>query len=62
MTKYSQIIYEFWAFRIDTPKRLLLRDGEVVPLTPKCFDLLLVLVENGDQVCANHLRVRSLSD
>ena len=38
--------YEFGPFRLDIAERLLLRDGEVVPLTPKAFDLLLVLVEH----------------
>src|SRR6185436_4226208 len=34
-------------FRIDPLKRRLLRDGDVLRLTPKAFDLLLVLVEEG---------------
>lgn len=38
--------YEFDAFRIDTAERQLLREGELVSLTPKVFDLLLVMVEN----------------
>src|SRR5262245_18795365 len=38
-------LYEFGPFRLDAGERLLLRDGEVVPLTPKAFDLLLALVE-----------------
>src|ERR1044071_5004813 len=42
----SNAIYEFDAFRVDATNRLLLRDGEVVPLTAKVFDLLLVFVEN----------------
>ncbi len=37
--------YEFGPFRLNVAECLLLRDGEVVPLTPKAFDLLLVLVE-----------------
>jgi DNA-binding winged helix-turn-helix (wHTH) protein/tetratricopeptide (TPR) repeat protein len=37
--------YEFGPFRLDAGERLLLRDGAVVQLTPKAFDLLLVLVE-----------------
>src|SRR5215469_7274371 len=37
--------YEFGPFRLDAAERLLLRDGESVPLTPKAFDLLLALVE-----------------
>lgn len=31
--------YEFSAFRLDTDERLLLREGEVVPLAPKAVDL-----------------------
>jgi Tol biopolymer transport system component/DNA-binding winged helix-turn-helix (wHTH) protein len=38
-------IYEFGHFRLDAAERLLLRDGETVPLTPKAFDLLHALVE-----------------
>ena len=38
-------IYEFGPFRLDAVERLLLRDGESVPLTPKSFDLLLALIE-----------------
>jgi len=50
MTSTSQHFYEFGPFRIDPIKRLLLRDGEVAPLTPKCFDILLALVENNGKV------------
>jgi Tol biopolymer transport system component/DNA-binding winged helix-turn-helix (wHTH) protein len=38
-------IYEFGPYRLDSAERLLMRDGEVVPLQPKVFDLLLALVE-----------------
>lgn len=47
MTKQAQCIYEFGLFRVDAAKRLLVRDGHVVQLTPKCFDILLALVENN---------------
>ncbi|HWN98761.1 MAG TPA: winged helix-turn-helix domain-containing protein [Blastocatellia bacterium] len=50
MTRTAQHFYEFGSFRIDAAKRLLLREGNVVPLTPKAFDLLLALVEEGGQV------------
>jgi Tol biopolymer transport system component/DNA-binding winged helix-turn-helix (wHTH) protein len=36
--------YEFGQFRLYAAKRLLLRHGIVVPLTPKAFDILLLLV------------------
>ena len=42
--------YEFGPFRIDTVKRLLLRDGAPVALKSKCFETLLALVEAGGQV------------
>jgi DNA-binding winged helix-turn-helix (wHTH) protein/TolB-like protein/Tfp pilus assembly protein PilF len=42
--------YEFGRFRLNVAERVLLRDGEMVPLTPKVFDILLTLVENHGQV------------
>jgi DNA-binding winged helix-turn-helix (wHTH) protein/tetratricopeptide (TPR) repeat protein len=42
--------YDFGDFRIDTGKRLLLRAGDQVPLTPKVFDTLLLLVAHRGQV------------
>lgn len=50
MRNDSQHIYEFGRFRVNIAERLLLRDGEVVPLTPKVFDILLTLIENSGQV------------
>ena len=43
-------IFEFGSFRLHTAKRLLMREGEVLQLTPKCFDILLALVECSGQV------------
>jgi TolB-like protein/DNA-binding winged helix-turn-helix (wHTH) protein/Tfp pilus assembly protein PilF len=42
--------YEFGRFRLKTAERVLLREGEPVPLTPKVFDILITLVEKGGQV------------
>lgn len=39
-------IYEFGHFRLDSRQHTLLRDSEVVPLPPKAFDILLLLVES----------------
>jgi DNA-binding winged helix-turn-helix (wHTH) protein/TolB-like protein/Flp pilus assembly protein TadD len=50
MAEYSQHFYEFGRFRIMTGDRVLLRDQEIVPLTPKVFDILLALVESSGQV------------
>ena len=42
--------YEFGPFRVDARERRLFRNDEVVPLTPKVFDLLLVLVQNHGHI------------
>jgi TolB-like protein/Tfp pilus assembly protein PilF len=42
--------YEFGSFRLDAAEYVLLRDGQIVPLTPKVFETLLVLVENSGHV------------
>jgi len=46
LVEESPQVYEFDEFRLDVAKRQLLREGEVVPLYSKAFDLLLLLVEN----------------
>jgi Tol biopolymer transport system component/DNA-binding winged helix-turn-helix (wHTH) protein len=38
--------YEFGPFRLDISEHVLFRDGRPVPLTPKVFDVLCVLVQN----------------
>ncbi|MBS1812997.1 MAG: PD40 domain-containing protein, partial [Acidobacteria bacterium] len=44
--------YEFGPFRLNAAERLLLRDGVVISLTPKAFDLLLVLVAQPGHLLA----------
>jgi len=50
MSEQSIHFYEFGPFRLDTVERLLLREGEVVPLAPKAFETLLALVEHHGRV------------
>ena len=50
MSESINHFYEFGPFRIDRIKRRLLRDRSIVPLTPKAFDTLLVLIEHSGQV------------
>src|SRR5687768_5746098 len=47
MQRQAQHLYEFGPFRLDPRERLLLRDGAPVALTPKCFDILVALVQNS---------------
>jgi DNA-binding winged helix-turn-helix (wHTH) protein len=50
MSRQPERVYEFGPFRLHVMKRLLVRGGEVVPVTSKVFDLLLLLVEHGGRV------------
>ena len=50
MKDQTRHFYEFGRFRINTAERLLLRDSDVVSVTPKVFDILLTLVERTGQI------------
>ena len=50
MGEHLQHFYEFGRFKIRMGDRVLLRDEDIVPLTPKVFDILLALVESSGQV------------
>ena len=45
-------LYEFGPFRMDPEKQVLQRGGEFIPLQPKTFQILLVLVRHSQQVVA----------
>ena len=42
--------YEFGPFRLDLSERVVLHDGEILPLTTKAFETLRVLVENRGHI------------
>ena len=46
MLQSAQGLYEFGSFRLDPSQELLLEGTRKVPLTPKAYQTLLVLVEN----------------
>ena len=50
MNVHAKNIYEFGSFRLDPAQFVLLREGSVVPLTPKVFETLKILVERNGQV------------
>ncbi len=50
MQQLAKHFYEFGPFRLETTERVLLREGEFVPMTPKTFATLLVLVESGGRI------------
>jgi DNA-binding winged helix-turn-helix (wHTH) protein/TolB-like protein len=43
-------LYEFARFRLDPGQHLLLREGKPVSLSPKAFELLLVLIQSGGRL------------
>jgi TolB-like protein/DNA-binding winged helix-turn-helix (wHTH) protein/Flp pilus assembly protein TadD len=50
MSSLTSNLYQFEGFHLDPQNRVLRRDGAVVPLTPKAFDVLLVLIQNGGRI------------
>ena len=63
MAEQKSHFYEFGRFRLDTRERVLLRDRDLVPLTPKVFEILLALVEqNGHVVEKDYLMKRVWPD
>jgi Tol biopolymer transport system component/DNA-binding winged helix-turn-helix (wHTH) protein len=50
MPAQTKRIYEFGPFRVVASERVLLRDGRPEPLTPKAFDVLLMLVESSGHI------------
>jgi DNA-binding winged helix-turn-helix (wHTH) protein len=49
MIRHRPVSYEFGPFRVDVHAKVVLRGGELVPLTPKAVELLIALIEaRGD--------------
>jgi DNA-binding winged helix-turn-helix (wHTH) protein/Tol biopolymer transport system component len=63
MFKQSRHLFEFGRFRLDRTERFLFHDGAAVPLSPRLFDTLLVLLENrGHVVQKNDLMQKVWND
>ena len=52
--------YRFGRFTLDTDQRVLLRDGKPLPVTPKVFETLLILVENKGRIVEKEGLMRRL--
>jgi len=50
MSLKSRHIYKFGAYRLDTEEKVLMRDGQAVPIPPKDLDTLVVLVERAGHI------------
>jgi TolB-like protein/DNA-binding winged helix-turn-helix (wHTH) protein/Tfp pilus assembly protein PilF len=60
MAKEDKQLYEFGPFRVDPEQRLLFRGQEPVPLPPKAFETLLILVERSERVVLKDDLMKSL--
>ena len=60
MPHQTQHLYQFGPFRLDAAERLLLRDGQPIPLSPKVFDTLLVLVEKHGHLVEKDALIRKV--
>jgi len=60
MTDTGKRIYEFGPFHIDSVERLLYRREEMIPLTPKVIDTLLVLLGNAGRVLEKDELIRAI--
>jgi eukaryotic-like serine/threonine-protein kinase len=50
MATQPKVLYEFGPFRVDPDKQVLLREDQPVPVTPKAFETLLILVRRSREV------------
>src|SRR5271165_6285445 len=50
MSRQGKHFYAFGPFRLDSEKRVLVRDGTPIPLAPKAAEALLVLVQNAGRL------------
>jgi DNA-binding winged helix-turn-helix (wHTH) protein/TolB-like protein len=46
----TKVLYEFGRFRFDPAEQLLQRDGKSVPLTPKAFEILQILLQSSGRL------------
>jgi Tol biopolymer transport system component/DNA-binding winged helix-turn-helix (wHTH) protein len=60
MSKQGKHLYEFGPFRLDATNRLLLKDGELVPLKKKAVETLLALVERRGEVVSKDELIQTL--
>jgi DNA-binding winged helix-turn-helix (wHTH) protein/tetratricopeptide (TPR) repeat protein len=60
MGKENKHFYEFGPFRIDPEERQLLRGEDPIPLTPKAFETLLILIGSSERVVLKDDLMKSL--
>jgi pimeloyl-ACP methyl ester carboxylesterase/DNA-binding winged helix-turn-helix (wHTH) protein len=62
MSDPKEAIYNFGAFKLDAAERTLFNGVNAVPLAPKIFDTLLILVENAGRVISKEKLLAEIWD
>src|SRR5215813_10061965 len=60
MSPPSKHFYQFGEFTLDVDQRVLLREGNPLPVTPKAFETLLILVVNSGRILEKDELMRRL--
>src|SRR3954462_2283813 len=60
MEHNDTLIYEFAGRRVDGSRRQLLHGGKPVPMFPRCFDALLLLVERRGELLEKDFLLQAL--
>ena len=60
MSRASNHFQRFGIFTVDTDQKVLLRNGTPLPLAPKVFETLLILVENGGRIVEKEVLMKRL--
>jgi len=60
MAQAAKHLYEFGPFRMDPSEGLLLRDDQPIPLAPKAFEALLLLVESSGHLIEKEVLMQKL--
>ena len=60
MDSEPKILYEFGPFRVDPDKQILLRENQLVPITSKAFETLLILLRNNRDVVSKENMMQAL--
>jgi len=60
VTNGARRFYEFGPFRLDTNRRRLLREGELVPLSPKAIEILTLLVQNPGKLLEREMLIEAV--
>ena len=60
MSLASSHFHQFGVFTVDSDQKVLLRNGAPLPLAPKVFDTLLILVEDGGRIVEKEVLMNRL--